>query len=331
MEGLALYNADILHAANDFSYKGAQICVRKDGERCVKRGWMLFLILLFCAALIPGRPARADVGPKPSVTVTFAGLEGETYFATLLSANKTTGPYSVWQEGTASVHCSPEDPAYDAFLRMAAYEDTDGFYFVQYIEDCTESQRLRWTYYPPLEFKILLYFPAYDSFVVSEESYTRYAFDSYYRVDASSWRETAAQGGTGITAHRNYDYGGEILALLVRIVLTIALELGVALLFGFREGRALRWIGGVNLATQGLLNLLLNLVSYSLGPLLYVASYILLEAVVFGIEAALYARRLPRACGRPVSKGRAVLYALTANTLSFAAGFLLARWLPVIF
>lgn len=49
--------------------------------------------------------------------------------------------------------------------------------------DCTETSEFKWTYYPPQRFKILVYFPETDSFAVSG-IYERYAFDSYYKVDA---------------------------------------------------------------------------------------------------------------------------------------------------
>ena len=64
------------------------------------------------------------------------------------------------------------------------YEDADGFYFLQEWWDCTESNALRWTYRPPSVYKILLYFPESDSFMVSP-IYEQYAFDSYYTVDLS--------------------------------------------------------------------------------------------------------------------------------------------------
>ena len=46
------------------------------------------LLPLFCL------PARADAGPKPSVVIALEGLEGRECWGTLLSAQRSTGPYS---------------------------------------------------------------------------------------------------------------------------------------------------------------------------------------------------------------------------------------------
>ncbi len=38
--------------------------------------------------------AKADIGPKPSVVIDFNGLDEKTYYATLLSSEKSTDPFS---------------------------------------------------------------------------------------------------------------------------------------------------------------------------------------------------------------------------------------------
>lgn len=63
----------------------------------IKKLCSLFLCVVFTFLLIPVT-ARADVGPKPSIRVTFEGLGDELCYGTLLSKNDTTGPYSVWDE-----------------------------------------------------------------------------------------------------------------------------------------------------------------------------------------------------------------------------------------
>ena len=54
--------------------------------------------LLICMILIISLPvtAKADIGPKPSVRITFTGIEGETYYGTLLSERRSTGPATAW-------------------------------------------------------------------------------------------------------------------------------------------------------------------------------------------------------------------------------------------
>lgn len=89
-------------------------------------------------------------------------------------------------------------------------------------------------------------------------------------------------------------------------------------------------IAATNLATQTVLNVLLNLVNYNLGPYAFVFSYVWMELAVFLIEGAVYARLLSRGKGG-ISKKRTWLYALAANCVSFAAGMIIAKWLPGIF
>lgn len=122
---------------------------------------MLILLLHFSL------PVAADIGPKPSVVVDFEGLEGNHYYVTLLSETSSTGPYSAL--GSSSVLYPNGDPDYPIFAKFAQYEDDDGYYFLQYFENCTETQRFSWSYYPPQRFKILLYFPDVDRFAVSSE------------------------------------------------------------------------------------------------------------------------------------------------------------------
>ena len=131
----------------------------------------LILIPLFATT------AWADSGPKPSVVIDFQGLEDETYFVTLLSQAESTGPWSKRDD-----YDGPDD----MWLKFNNYQDEDGFYFLGEYKDCSDSDEFKWVYYPPSTFKILIYFPEYERFVVSADIYERYAFDSYYTADATA-------------------------------------------------------------------------------------------------------------------------------------------------
>lgn len=71
----------------------------------------IILILLCIIAMTVMFPstASADIGPKPSVVVDFIGLEGETYYATLLSSVKSTGPYSALSDSNHSYRYYQEE------------------------------------------------------------------------------------------------------------------------------------------------------------------------------------------------------------------------------
>jgi len=268
-------------------------------------------------------PAYGDMGPKPSVVIDFIGLEGRTYYVTLLSNVKTTGPYSaVKDESIYGYRYKKGDRDYDIFLKFVDYKDKDGFYFLQFFQDCTQTHRFSWTYYPPNEFKILIYFPDTDSFIVSDRSFERYAFDSYF---------TAKVSGSKITVKKSYDYTSEIISLVVRIVLTIGIESGIALLFGFRGKKLIYFIVLVNIITQILLNFGLNIINFLYGNLAFIAFYILAEIMVFILEAILYTWYMKKHSIKSVSSWKSVLYAFVGNGTSFILGMYLAFWLPAIF
>ena len=89
-------------------------------------------------------------------------------------------------------------------------------------------------------------------------------------------------------AHQSYDYTWEIISLIARIILTIALELGIALLFGYREKKVLGFLAVANVLTQVTLNVALNIINYNSGALTFTFSYVLFEILVFAIEAVAY-------------------------------------------
>lgn len=281
------------------------------------------LVLLLCLALVCGLApvAYADIGPKPSVHITFENMDDTLCYATLLSKTKSTGPSSVWDGDEDHIYNYNLD--LDVWRAFVEYEDPDGYYFLQEGWQVNETKSFAWTYYPPSSFKVLLYYPETGEFV-SSGIHERYAFDSYFTIDLDA-------AGSTLPLRKSYDYTWETISLLARILLTILLELGVALLFGFRGKQVLLTITGINVVTQVALNLALNIINYSQGSMAFVFFYLLLELVVFGLEAALYLRLLGRVSPTPLKKGRIILYALAANVLSFAGGLWLAVQIPGIF
>lgn len=283
-----------------------------------KRLTALLVVLLVFALAMP-LAAFADIGPKPSVRVTFTGAGGREFYATLLSQASGTGPYSAEPGRSWGNDLEENEPVRQA---MAAYQDPDGFYFLQTAWQCSETQPLAWTYYPPVTYKLLVYFPDTGEFLTSGV-YSRYAFDNYYTVDLAD----LANGQ--LVLRKSYDYTWELVSLLVRILATIALELAVAVLFGFAKKPFLRPILTVNVVTQILLNLGLNMIAYWMGGLAFMIFFWPLEVLVFIVEAVAYRPLLGRRGG--ASAGLTTIYAFTANVISCVAGFWLAQAVPGIF
>lgn len=288
-----------------------------------KRIVQVFALVLVCAMLMP-ITAFADMGPKPSVTVTFTGAEDEIYYATLLSKCKSTGPAWAYDPNDRDSYQNIRGDQ-EIWQTFVDYQDADGYYFLQEFWECSQTEEFCWGYYPPSPFKILVYFPEHDWFVVSP-IYERYAFDSYFTVDLSEW--SVGQ----ITAEKSYDYSQEMNSLVARILITILLEIVLALIWGYRKARLMALITGVNVVTQIALNVALNLSNYRQGHGGLFGLYLMLEFFVFVIEANLYYRVFPRLSPEHPGLGkRAVWYALAANVLSFAAGWIVIRAIPGIF
>ena len=295
----------------------------------MKKYSVLLGFVVFVIGMVFSTAIKADTGPKPSVCITFEHMGDEVCYGTLLSKDESTGPYSVWNGSKEEADTS--DMGYKIWKAFVDYKDIDGYYFLQEAWQCNETKNLEWTYYPPSTFKILLYYPETNTFVASG-IYERYAFDSYFTVDMSKVRNGILDAQKkNIVAQQSYDYKAEIISLGCRIVITIVLEIAIALLFGFRKKKQLGVIALINIVTQIILNVLLNIINYHQGTEWFVINYILLEMVVFAIEAVLYNVVLNRVSEQKVSVKRIVSYALVANVCSFAGGLVIAKIIPVIF
>ena len=280
--------------------------------------WIMCFIMVF--AMLP-ITAHADTGPKPSVRINFENMGEEVCYGTLLSKTDSTGPSSAW-DGNPE-HIYNYDLDMDIWQAFVDYEDADGYYFLQEGWLCSESKELNWTYYPPSSFKILLYYPELDTYTVSG-IYERYAFDSYFRVTMDGLEIKSVDD-------KAYDFTWELISLACRVVVTIALELAIALLFVLRQKKLIMTILGVNVVTQIGLNVALNIINYNRGAYMFVFCYVLLEILVFIVEAVAYTVLFRKGSEPQISKKRTVSYALVANIVSFIGGMAIAQLVPGIF
>ena len=272
---------------------------------------------LLMLALLP-TAAFADMGPKPSVRIGIEGLDPDVpCWGTLLSEEASTGPSRAYDGENARVGEAGED-VWRAFVD---YEDPDGYYFLQELWPCSEDGRLWWTYYPPEEFKLLLYFPETGEFVSSGKC-SAYAF--------TSWFDARLSDGE-LALSKSYDYSGAIVNFAVRCALTVALECAAAyFLFRLRTPGRLKAVAAVNVITQLALNLVVNIIAYLAGSFMIAFRFFLLECLVFAAEGALYDMFFRRA-GEPVPVKRCWALSLVGNLMSYALGLWLAYAVPGLF
>lgn len=302
-------------------------------KRKIKQFFIRVLCALFVFMALP-MTIHADIGPKASVRIQFKNMPDELCYGTLLSEKESTGPASVW-DGIKE-HARKDEETADIWNAFVNYKDPDGYYYLQQHYKVSDTNEIAWTYYPPNHFKILLYYPETGTFV-SSGIYERYAFDTYYTVDMEGidihnveYNEELSTNER-IEAYRSYEYRQEMIGLAVRIVLTIVIEMLVALLFGFREKKQLVILAVVNIITQILLNVGLNIINYNSGSMAFTIFYVLLEAVVFIVEAILYCTLLKKASMKKKKNWYYVLYSFIANLVSFTAGMIIANVIPGIF
>lgn len=320
---------------------------KEDPMKKSLRSLLAFLI----AATVLCCIAMADTGPKPSASFTFTGMPDEDYYVTMLAEVDAYGPHRVYQPGEDLpyvLEAGRDDPAYPAWQKFVDYKDPDGYYFLEDLfEQCHGDDEASWHYYPPDRFKLLLYFPESDVFLCSSIT-ERYAFDSLYTLDLGgrSPAELAAltltdadgnpldAGSAGeITLDKSDGTRQQLIGFLVRLGITLVIELALAWGWKYRRGSQLLFIGIVNLITQCLLNVALLYWGAGENSRFFIIFwYVLLELAVTGIEAGAYAFLLPGTDHREKSVRRhAALYALSANLLSFVAGLALSEVFPILF
>ena len=262
--------------------------------------------------------AHADMGPKPSIVIQLDNLDDKTCYGTLLSPTEHVAFYHKWDGDENQI----EDPFdnLEIWRKFVEYQDADGYNFLQLGRKCSgETKYFSWNYMPPHKFKVLLYFEDTDTFYVSDIQ-DRYAFDSVYTVDINKLSE-----GSTVAVKPSYDYIGEIRNLIIRVILTVLIELFIAWLFVIRDKKAIAIITVTNVVTQLLLNILLNICTYKYGlGLMFVFNYIILEIIIFIIEAIIYNKILRKKCENRYSAVRVVIYALVANFVSYQVGLYLS-------
>lgn len=302
----------------------------------MKKTLAVLLVLFYVMFSFPIY-ANADMGPKPSVYITFENKNGEPCYATLFSESKSLGPTSAW-DGTDSTAIYQENGfdsgmTYDIWKAFIDYQnvDPDGFYFQQVGWRIDKTQKLSWTYYPPNKFKIVLYYPETNTYRVSEIC-ERYAFSSYFVVNLEpehSYPLSAVRPDSEnywlLKIDQNYDYSAEIISFFARVVLTLVCEILLALVFGYSEKKQLTLITLTNVVTQMVLNIALSVITYRSGFIVFLLNLILFELVVFVIEALIYYFQLPKFSEKMLNKKMLVLYALLANLSSAFIGYFLVK------
>lgn len=262
----------------------------------------LFLFIATTLAFV--LPVSADTGPKPYLDISITNLEKSDYILGLIFFKENHGPHIAYD--IENEHRKTEN--LDTLLSKVQLADGEHLFDIATISKNTTEINIHIGYYPPEDFKVILYDEISDQITISDK-YSLYAFASYYKTDAT------------LSLKKNYNYTKEVIGLIVRILLTVLIELSLAILFKFTK-KSLIIIGVINVVTQIILNICLNVYVYYNGKFLFYVFpiIILIEILVFVIEALLY-KLLCERCEK--GKKGIILYTFVANMLSFLIGLLI--------
>ena len=274
---------------------------------------LILMVLLLLPVLTV--TVSADMGPKPGTSITVHPGGGEYVVVTLLALEEGNGPHwTIGPDEEPPSRIAKDERLAQAWYAFRDYADPDGYHFWGEIYEGSVT----WGYYPPEEFKIAVYYPEYGILWVSEDSYERYAFDSDFRLNLPAVGAGAQSGEVDMVLKKTSNLGSELAGFLFRVLLTLAMELAVARVFGLTDEGQKKLILRVNLLTQVGLNLLLWLWYYFDGPLAAMVRLILAEIIVLIVESIIYLRKLRI----DESRLKIVCYTILANLASVTLGFL---------
>lgn len=288
---------------------------------------ILFLLIavLFIALFIPSEKVYADMGPKPTIHVKVENLPESDYAISIMTNQFSPGSGYIIYEYNIGNHSKGEKLIKRLEKEKVPYKRLGP---IDVYDSATSADYL-WTYYAPSQFAIVIYDLNNDILYMSEECQRI----GYYKVFTLNYEDfeqvndnTYTFDANGISLYTpigKHSVLGSIAINIsmfaLRMILTIAIELLIALCFKFTKD-SYKVIAITNAITQLVLNVVILLFGIFDGALFApFIGLILGEAIVFIVEPIVYRKKCLRENG---TKKLIVLYALLANfvTLAFGAG-----------
>lgn len=248
---------------------------------------------------------NADMGPKPATYIDIVGIEGE-YVAAFV-AKEARGPNTDYEDW---LHSDQKNPEYHPIIE---YKDNEGYKWIERYFMCNGDSQIKYTYYAPNEFKIVIY--KNDKLYKVTDVIEMYAFRTYLKIDFS---------GDNIKIIKTYPVFKETIQFLLRVVITLAIELGLYFLFKLHSKRNFKIVLIVNIVTQLLLNIIINISTFYHGELYALIILFLVELGIFIIEPSLYLILL-----KDKNKFLIALYGIVVNIISFILGVIFLLFIGI--
>lgn len=267
-----------------------------------------FKVLLMFLMILLSFNTFADAGPKPSLEIIVENMDNDNYWLDLLV--KDESEYS-WLD------ISLEEK--EKLSKLVEYRDADGFHPAllvgtrvplfgklkgEVLENGTYSHKFSYVGTPEL-FKIAIL--TEDGELIVSPEITRKHFQSKVIFDVSTLKGKEVLPVKSMFLEFNF-----------RLLMTLAIEFLVALLFGFSLKKYWKILLGVNILTQVILNI--GIISANLygGLFMAIFVFVLMEIGIMIFETRVYLKKLT-----DKTRARRMFYGITANLLSLVAGFYL--------
>lgn len=273
----------------------------------------------------PDVSASADIGPKPSTTIEVVGITEYPIHITML-AKRDAGPFQLINiERFLLDYQSPtylDDDVFMTFYQLGVQLDND-YYYVGYHQTLTFTKTaLTWNYFPPDDFIVAIYLPESNQVIISNEVYEHINFHTYYRLTLQLDELMHVESNLYAFLDSHFIYishiSNEILYFILRLFLTLGIELFLAYLFLYRDKYTFFTILFTNLVTLIVLNVVLSILLFYFGSWTFFTYLILGEILVFIVEAAVYRLRFTQLWrqGKISKVGLPIVYALVANLVT---------------
>jgi hypothetical protein len=281
----------------------------------MKKAMLVFLYIIAFIMLFPVN-SSADTGPKPSLTIIVNGMGDEEYWLDLLVSDE---PNYTWldisdeEREKVSKLAEYNEAGLHPALLVGTHVPMNGSLTGERQADGSYIHKFSYVGVPA-QFKIAIL--KSDGTLIISDMVKRNHFQSVmeYTIGTSGISEKADPNGTVKEVFpMNYIWG-----FLLRMIATLIIEIGIALLFKFTLKKSWKVLAFTNIATQIILNIIIISSTIRNGQTSGFFIYFIAELFVVTTELAVYSNFLIEQ-----KLIRRIIYTITANLISFIAGFAL--------
>lgn len=269
------------------------------------------LLSVFVVLIIFPTKVKADVFPKPTAIIEVVGLDVDYKFEVLIK--RESRPIDLNQLEMIKYYYYDNEFPLEFFID---YVDKDGYVSrTLYNGSPAHLKQLDTNIFEvgyfsaPKNFKIAILIN--DDIIITSKEINRKLYQAKFTFDLTGVDLTKSQVDVG-KIKEDVPVGEITLNFILRVALTVLIELGILWLFKYRNKKSFNLVAITNLITQSILTLFILCSHYIwlvfVGPIITI---IIGELFVFSFETVFYAIKL-----KEKQKLVAIIYALVANIVT---------------